>query len=486
MLAKRIYEWAALQPAKPAVISNRVTLRYADFARAIEAARAFFEPRGFEASNIAIVLASTLEDAWLFSLALRSCGLHTICVQSLQQADSLKLRNVACVVVSEGGQQGLKLAGTALERTPVVVVPSAIFAKVQEGELPQYPESAVPFGGHILLTSGTTGAYKKLLLAGAHEDRRNSAPRAYSLRRDMTFHVANFGPWTSTGFRMPSAVWHTGGCVVMDTSRDLFRRFFDHKIDLSILTPPMHKELVQSFTENRPAQNDCELIIAAGFLPFDLAEETIRRVTRRLEVGYGATELGTLALLSRETSGADLYWLSPGPHRALRIVDEDGNDCAPGQEGELRIRLIEVDCESYLDDAEASAQIFRDGYFCPGDLAVGRADGRVRILGRTADVLNIHGLKVAVAPVEMAVQRLLKVDEVCLFSGLDEMGKEELVVAVQTDRELPRAELELTREFPSFERVRVAVLKEFPRTTAGTRKTRRSELRKMLFPNKGL
>ena len=79
------------------------------------------------------------------------------------------------------------------------------------------------------------------------------------------------------------------------------------------------------------------------------------------------------------------------------------------------------------------------------------ADGRVRILGRTADVLNMRGLKVAVAPVEMAEQRLLKVDEVCLFSGLDEMGKEELVVAVESDRELPGAELEqLTREFPSF------------------------------------
>ena len=344
MLAKRIYEWAALQPARPAVISNGVTLRYADFARAIEAARAFFQPRGFEVSSIAIVPAGTLEDAWVFSLALRACGLDTICVQSLQQANSLKLRNVACIVVPQGAEQGLRLAGTALEGTPVVVVPSTIFAKVQEGDLPQYPDSAAPFGGHILLTSGTTGAYKKLLLAGTHEDRRNSAPRGYSLRRDMTSHVANFGPWTATGFRMPSAVWHTGGCVVMDTRRDLFRRFFDHKIDLSILTPPMHKELVQSFTENQPAQNDCELIIVAGFLPFDLAEETIRRVTTRLEVGYGATELGTLALLSRESTGADLYWLSPGPHRVLRIVDEDGNDCAPGQEGELQIRLIEVDC----------------------------------------------------------------------------------------------------------------------------------------------
>ena len=52
---------------------------------------------------------------------------------------------------------------------------------------------------------------------------------------------------------------------------------------------------------------------------------------------------------------------------------------------------MEIDCKCYLDDDEATGKMFRDGCFCPGDMAVRRADGRVRILGRTADVLNIRG-----------------------------------------------------------------------------------------------
>ena len=115
-------------------------------------------------------------------------------------------------------------------------------------------------------------------------------------------------------------------------------------------------------------------------------------------------------------------------------------------------------------------------------MAVSRADGRVRILGRTADVLNLGGQKVAVAPLELELQKLLKVEEVCLFSGLDDAGKEELVVVVQSDRELAKSERDqIVGQFPAFERICFAVLKEFPRTATGTRKTLRSELRKLVF-----
>ncbi len=95
-------------------------------------------------------------------------------------------------------------------------------------------------------------------------------------------------------------------------------------------------------------------------------------------------------------------------------------------------------------------------FFCPGDLTIRRADGRVRILGRTADVLNVRGQKVAVAPIELAIQRMLNVEEVCLFSRLNQAGQEELVVAVQTNVELPEtARDQVARSFPSFERVRL-------------------------------
>ena len=99
--------------------------------------------------------------------------------------------------------------------------------------------------------------------------------------------------------------------------------------------------------------------------------------------------------------------------RKVQIVDEEGRDCSPGQEGDLRVLVRETDVTSYLDDEAASAKFFRDGYFYPGDIAVGRSDGRIRILGRAADVLNLQGQKIAVAPLEQRVQEFLGVSTVC-------------------------------------------------------------------------
>jgi hypothetical protein len=84
---------------------------------------------------------------------------------------------------------------------------------------------------------------------------------------------------------------------------------------------------------------------------------------------------------------------------------------------------------------------------------------------------------------ELAVQRALSVEEVCLLSGLNDAGQEELVVAIQSDVRPPSSELEqIAREFPLFERVRFEVFKEFPRTATGTRKTQRSILKKASVP----
>src|SRR5262249_7754736 len=179
------------------------------------------------------------------------------------------------------------------------------------------------------------------------------------------------------------------------------------------------------------------------------------------------------------TATKDMHWLSPGDGRTVQIVDERGNECL---EGELRIPLTDIDCTSYLDDQEASAKVFRNGFFYPGDMAVRRADGRIRIRGRVDEVLNVQGRKHAVAPIEHAIQHQLGVDEVCVFSGLNAAGNEELAVAIQSARQLSRPELEgVARWFASFERVRFMVLNEFPRTDTGTRKTRRSMLKKLVF-----
>jgi acyl-coenzyme A synthetase/AMP-(fatty) acid ligase len=130
--------------------------------------------------------------------------------------------------------------------------------------------------------------------------------------------------------------------------------------------------------------------------------------------------------------------------------------------------------------------VFRDGCFYPGDLAVRRADGRIRVLGRTADVLNAGGQKIPAGPIELEIQRMLNVSEVCLFAGLNAQGQEELVIAVEADHTPDRAALEqVGRTFSIFPTVRFAVLAAFPRTEGGMRKTRRPELRRMVWDEAG-
>jgi acyl-coenzyme A synthetase/AMP-(fatty) acid ligase len=477
MLLERIYEWARSRPKKTAIIDNDVPINYASFSRAIDAARRFLEPHALPAGRTAIVLFKSPLEGWILLLALRSLGLNTICVETIEIAEQLKLRDVAVLVVAQSELNSHELRTQTLTGQ-VIVVPTTIYASVHMGEVPVIPLNNPPFGGHIIFTSGTTSRFKKVVLDSTFEDRRNKTrARIYSFSKDtITNEVAGLS--NGTGAKSAPAVWHVGGCVVYDWRPDHFSRMFRHEVNSLKVPPFVLRKLVLSVGTSGPMNHDCELIIGAGFLSVSLAEEAISRVARRLMITYGTTEMGATVLLSRFTATHDMHWLAPADGRTIQIVDERGNECA---EGELRIPLTDIDCTGYLDDQEASARVFRNGFFHPGDMAVRRADGRIRILGRVDDMVNVRGQKIAVAPIEHEIQQLLGVDEVCLFSGLNPAGNEELAVAIQSSRQLSRSELEAVAcRWPS-ERVRVTVFNEFPRTETGTRKTRRSVLKELVF-----
>ena len=488
MIVNRIYEWAKCQPEKTALIWNHVSVSYLSFANAILATIEFFQQQNLPAGRTAIVLVTDLLDAWLIIMALRALGLNTISVTSIPAANALKIRDVACIVITQteaAARPGL--VRMAASDAKIVVVPqlhradlptTLVTAPVDSG-----PWSGSPFGGHILYTSGTTGAYKKIMMSGEHEDQRNSArARLYSSNSNTIGHFIDFGLWSGIGFKGPPAIWHVGGCVVLNQSDDRFENFFLDGITVAHLNPPMLKDLLQTRGPLAHPIDGFELFVGGGFLPIDLAEQSIQKLTDRITVYYSATELIPSPLWSAFRTKDDLHWLMPTTERLIQIIDENGHECATDQEGELRFQLSDIDCTHYLDDEEASARIFRDGFFYPGDMAVRRQDGRIRILGRFADVVNLRGQKIAVAPIEQAIQRDLRVDEVCLFSGLNKQGYEELVVAIQSNQEIEKSKLEVVaRKFFPSERVRFTIRREFPRTETGMRKIKRALLKKLLF-----
>ena len=297
-------------------------------------------------------------------------------------------------------------------------------------------DDRVPFGGHLVYTSGTTGSYKKLLLAGHNECARNEARAAfYGFRNDTCHHGVELGLWTAMGSKNPPAVWHAGGCVVFDQRPDWPRHFFRRPLTHAGLIPPMVKDLLDSPVHPGRAPPGFQLSVAAGFLPLNVVERVRDDAGHRRSQRVRNDRAERAAVAFDERAACRLLLARAHARaRASGSPTRSGASAPWARKASWAWRLTDLDCTGYVDDPEATARFFRDGWFCPGDLAVRREDGRIQLRGRATDVLNVEGQKIAAAPIELAIQRELGVSEVCLFSGLAKDGVEELVLAIESDR----------------------------------------------------
>ena len=105
---------------------------------------------------------------------------------------------------------------------------------------------------------------------------------------------------------------------------------------------------------------------------------------------YGMTELGAAACCRPGDPAEARYTTSgqPLPGYEFRTVD-----------GEVQVRGPYV-TPGYHRAADATAAAFDDGWFRTGDLGELDGDGRVRILGRAKEVVNVGGFNVFPAEVE--------------------------------------------------------------------------------------
>jgi acyl-coenzyme A synthetase/AMP-(fatty) acid ligase len=486
MIIDRIYEWAHIQPNKIALIHNVTAINYATFARVIERTRKFLEDRQLPQGSTAALLIVNLANSWIISTAMRAIGLNTIAVTSVSQAQRLQIRDLSCFVTLEGdgaGTHDLAVPNSANAR--LIVVPKAIYANIDQDDLPAPPGMNALYGGHILYTSGTTGSYKQIFMSSDLEDKRN-ARRGEILfaDTDAILNGLNLGLWTGGGYKQPLAMWHKGACIVFDQTENWPDNLFKFGITRVFLLPDQVRALFASrsaLLQNDTKRNNCVFSVSGGFLPSEFAERIDRELTSRLLIQYSSTELIDVPMASWYENSDDLIWLKIVNDCKVEIVDELGQECSPHQEGEIRIARKETDASCYIQNDDDSRRVFRDGYFYPGDRAVKRADGRIRILGRAEDVINLQGQKVAVAPIEQDLRRYLAADEVCLFGHFNDLGQEELIVAIQSSSAPAQAKLDHIRKtFYYVETVRFSVLREFPRTDTGTNKVRRVSLKNRL------
>jgi acyl-coenzyme A synthetase/AMP-(fatty) acid ligase len=166
-----------------------------------------------------------------------------------------------------------------------------------------------------------------------------------------------------------------------------------------------------------------------------VVEALERHLGLRLTDAYATTEVAPV-LAVQATSEVHAPFGTAGrlvPGAEIRVVDDDGDDVAPGEIGEAWLggqgRML-----GYWREPELTArQVTADGWFRSGDLVRQDEDGFYYVMGRSADVIIRNGAKIAPAEIESALARIPGVRDSVVVGVPDEEFGESIVAFLQLD-----------------------------------------------------
>lgn len=137
------------------------------------------------------------------------------------------------------------------------------------------------------------------------------------------------------------------------------------------------------------------------------------RILETFEAHYGVPIIETMGT----TESAGQIFANPMPplrHKAnavglpfgldVRLVDQAGRACAPGEAGEMQVRGPAM-MLGYLDDAAETAKAFDGPWFKTGDIAAVDEDGYWFIKGRIKDIAVFCGINVSLRQIETDIHR---------------------------------------------------------------------------------
>jgi acyl-CoA synthetase (AMP-forming)/AMP-acid ligase II len=288
----------------------------------------------------------------------------------------------------------------------------------------------------IMFTSGTTGK-----------------PKGAMIRHRAT--VKGFDAWsTVVGLRagdrylIVNPFFHTFGlkagiiaCLVKGATivpqpvfdvPQVMKRIPEERITMLPGPPSIYQTILD---HPRRAEFDLSTLRLAVTGAAPVSVELVRRMREELEfetvvTGYGLTESTGIITMCRHDDPDETIAHTSGraiPDVEVRLVDDNGNDVAIGEPGEIWARGYNV-MAGYFGNPEATAEtINADGWLATGDIAVQDAQGNVDITDRKKDMFIMGGFNAYPAEIENALAGYPGVSQVAVIGVPDhrmgEVGK---------------------------------------------------------------
>jgi len=284
-----------------------------------------------------------------------------------------------------------------------------------QADQPRQVEVAPEDIAGIYFTGGTTGRPKGVMLS------HRSWFHTYYIE------MLEFGLGWNEAFVFTTPMTHASGCllvpVLMRQGRCIVLDHFDPELLLAtiereratatLLVPTMIYMLLDHPRRNAFDTGSLRNVLyGASAIAPERLRQAIKLFGPIFTQFFGQTEAPmALTALSREghvvadpareqavltSAGLATY------QTEVRLVDDAGNDVAPGEPGEIIVRSPNM-MSGYLDNPQATAAAIRDGWLHTGDVARRDAEGFITIVDRKKDLIISGGFNIYPREVEDAL-----------------------------------------------------------------------------------
>lgn len=292
----------------------------------------------------------------------------------------------------------------------------------------------------LIYTSGTTGDPKGVMFS--YESFMNNGANiqlTYRLNSDFTTIIA-------------TPMFHVLGLndtvlpAMMAGSTLVIQRYFEGQMlnefistyqpDFLILIPTMYYSTIRQDNFNPEDFRAIKYVIQGGSHPLPSIQEAFKQYGINIINGYGLTEAPLVVVNTPDN--ARVKPMSIGKAVMFvdaRILDDDHNDVAPGEIGELSVKARNI-TPGYWNKPDKTAEIIQDGYLLTGDLAKQDEDGDIYIVDRKKELIITGGENVLPSEVETVLAQHPLVDR-CVVVGYNDPKFGESIGAAVILREQP-------------------------------------------------
>ncbi|MDO4563581.1 MAG: AMP-binding protein [Clostridia bacterium] len=509
-------EWARIEPEKIALIwcNDKGEERKATFCdirdESMRAAN-YFKSLGYKKGERVMVVLKRHYEFWPIIVALHRIGMVAIPATHLLTEKDFVYRfecaSVSHIIVSGEGNIASRVDSATKQyhgiKTRVCVREAHGGWSLYDDAIQRFePHFAPPVGEDevtksdislLYFTSGTTGYPKMVCHDFAYPLSHIVTSKFWQCVRENTLHltVSETG-WAKSVWGKLYGQWICGaGVFVYDysdhfTPIDLIHKIEKYRVTTFCAPPTIYRFLIKEDLARFDLSSLKYCAIAGEPLNPEIYNKFLEITGLKLHEGFGQTE--------SVVSLANWPWIEPrpgsmgkpAPYYDVVLMRDDGEECEPGETGQLCYRLKDEQhglfC-GYFNNPELNSLVIHDGYYWTGDLAWCDEDGYYWYVGRADDIIKSSGYRIGPFEVESALMEHPAVLETAITAVPDEIRGQVVKATIVLAKGYTASE-ELKKELQNHVKQSTAPYKyprvvefvdELPKTISG--KIRRKKIR---------